>query len=38
MKKQFNYLGFNDMGKTITNNQEGCNIHSLVESILTKVK
>lgn len=37
MRKQFNYLGFNDMGKTTTNNQEGCDMHVVSFSLFDKV-
>ena len=30
MRKQFKYLGFNDMGKTTASKQEQCNIHSVI--------
>lgn len=29
MRKQFKYLGFNDMGKTTTSKKEQCTIHSV---------
>ena len=34
--KQFKYLGFNDMGKTITSTKEQCTIHNVVDSALWK--
>jgi hypothetical protein len=37
MRKQFKYLGFNDMGKTTASTKEQCTIHNVVLSALEKM-